>query len=97
MTELLDKTYDGLDLPDEATRIALKCKTCGGTTLVENTSVPRSMGADLYRTPDGYIVDLMTYHDDTFWEAESGHIWGCATCVAESEDIFAIFEASDIE
>ena len=90
----IEKTYDGMDLPQGALDLTLRCRNCGDEdTLVENTRVPRSMGASLYRDQDGqYYANLETGADEAFWEAETDPTWGCSNCVSENEDLFALFE-----
>lgn len=94
---IAEKTYDGLDLSPHAQPVHLRCKNCGATdSLVENTLVPRSMGAAIYQLNGEHIADLDTSYDEAYWEAESDHKWGCQTCVSEGQEISDLFEVVNV-
>ena len=89
--EVADTVYDDAEAGDQ---VDLRCRKCGMyNTLVENTMVPRSMGAELLRRDDGtFVVNLGTGDDEAFWEAEVGNKWGCRSCVNEGENLGDVFE-----
>lgn len=95
--EIEERTYDGPPQPSE--ELYLRCKQCRALdTLVENTMVPRSMGATLHRDPDGkFFVDFSTGDDNAFWEAENDHKWGCRSCMNEGPSIDDVFDIFDEE